>query len=76
MKRFQKSDYKALRFRILDFPLLYCYYVDRNWKDVNDTDYKIISNTEIEHEVFSAAEKLFLKQKKEQLLQGFREHML
>lgn len=76
MKRFQKSNYKALRFRILDFPLLYCYYVDRNWKDVNDTDYKIISNTEIEHEVFSAAEKLFLKQKKEQLLQGFREHML
>lgn len=76
LKRFQKSNYKALRFRILDFPLLYCYYVDRDWKDVNDTDYKIIANTDIEHNTFSMEEKLFLKQKKEQLLQEFQKHML
>lgn len=76
MRRFQKSNYKALRFRILDFPLMYCYYVDRDWKDVNETDYKIIANTDIENEAFSEDEKKFLKEKKEQLLQGFKEHLI
>ncbi len=76
LKRFQKSDYKALRFRILDFPLLYCYYVDRNWQDINDADYQIIENADIDNEAFSTEEKEFLKFKKGQLLRGFREHML
>ena len=75
LRRFQKTSYKALRFRILDFPLMYCYYVDRDWKDVNETDYNIIANTDIEHEAFSEDEKKFLKEKKDQLLQGFKEHL-
>ena len=76
LKRFQSSSFKALRFRILDFPLLYCFYVDREWRDVNEKDYKIIEKTDIENAVFSDDERLFLKQKKSQLLQGFKNHLL
>lgn len=75
LRRFQKANYKALRFRILDFPLMYCYYVDRDWRDVNEADYEIIANTDIENSVFSEEEKIFLRQKKELLLQGFKEHL-
>lgn len=75
LRRFQQTNNKALRFRILDFPLLYCYYVDRDWEDVNETDYKIIANTDIINSVFSEEEKVFLKQKKEQLLQEFETHL-
>ncbi|MGI6249542.1 MAG: metallophosphoesterase [Acutalibacteraceae bacterium] len=75
LNRFQKSNYKAFRFRILDFPLLYCFYSDRDWKDINEADYLIIKEADIDNEIFSQEEKIFLQHKKEQLLQKFEEHL-
>lgn len=75
LKRFQKTSYKALRFRILDLPLLYCFYFDRNWRDVNETDYEIIKRTDIENPIFSEEEKAFMRQKKEEILEKFREYL-
>lgn len=75
LKRFQKTSYKALRFRILDLPLLYCFYFDRNWRDVNETDYEIIKRTDIENPIFSEEEKTFMRQKKEVILEKFREYL-
>lgn len=75
LKRFKETTQKARRFRILDFPLMYCFYVDREWKDANRTDYDIIAQADIESGAFSKEERIFLKMKKDQLLQGFQDHM-
>lgn len=75
LKRFQKTSYKALRFRILDLPLMFCFYFDRDWRDVNEADYEIIKNTDIENAIFSEEEKAFMRQKKEDILRKFEEHL-
>lgn len=75
LKRFQEATHKALRFRILDLPLMYCFYFDRDWQDVNEEDYKIIKSTDIENAIFSEEEKSFMRQKKEEILRGFEEHL-
>lgn len=75
LKRFQKTSYKALRFRILDLPLMYCFYFDRDWRDVNEADYEIIKNTDIENAIFSEEEKIFMRKKKKDILRKFEEHL-
>lgn len=75
LRRLQKADYKSLRFRILDFPLLYCFYSDRQWQDVNKGDFQIIRDADIDNEVFSGEEKEFLMQKKKELLHAFSRHL-
>ena len=75
LKRFQKTSYKALRFRILDLPLMYCFYFDRDWRDVNEADYEIIKSTDIENAIFSEEEKIFMRKKKEDILRKFEEHL-
>ena len=76
LKRFQDaSTYKALRFRILDLPLMYCFYFDRNWKDVNEKDYEIIKCTDIENSVYSDEEKAFMRKIKADILRGFEAHL-
>lgn len=75
LKRFQEASYKALRFRILDLPLMYCFYADRGWRDVNEADYEIIKNTDIENVIFSEEEKSFMQKKKEDILRKFEEHL-
>ena len=75
LKRFQKTSYKALRFRILDLPLMYCFYFDRDWKDVNEADYEIIKSTDTENAIFSEEEKIFMRKKKEDILRKFEEHL-
>lgn len=75
LKRFQNTSYKALRFRILDLPLMYCFYFDRDWQDINETDYEIIKNTDIENDLFSDDEKEFLRNIKKKILKNFEEHL-
>lgn len=43
LKHLASSNKKAMRFRILEIPILYCFYSSRNWKDVNEEDYEIIN---------------------------------
>lgn len=71
LRRFQQSGKKALRFRILDLPLLYCYYSNREWHDACKADYDIIANVDVENSIFSEEEKQFLRQQREKLLRGF-----
>lgn len=75
LKRFRSDKWKALRFRILDLPLMYCFYVNRNWRDVNETDFEVIKNVLIEHPIFTEEEKCFLRKKKGQLVREYEEHM-
>ena len=75
MKRLQSRKEKAVRFRILDLPLLYCFYESREWKDATLQDYEIIRQTEIEGEYYTEEEKQFLKEQKEKLLAAFEEEI-
>ncbi len=75
LKRFQSQKRKAVRFRILDFPLMYCFYASRGWKDVNEKDYKIIEQTSINNTEYNDDEKLFLKEQKEKLILEYRKHL-
>ena len=75
LKRFRSDKWKALRFRILDLPLLYCFYDSRHWKDVNENDFEVIKNVLIEHPVFTEEENCFLREKKEQLIREYEKHM-
>lgn len=75
LNRFQSSKYKAIRFRILDFPLMYCFYVSRNWRDVNNEDLSIIEKTQIDCKEYSEEEIEFLKEQKEKLITEYRKHL-
>jgi len=75
LKRFQSNKRKAIRFRILDIPLMYCFYASRDWKDVNETDYEIIKQTAIDCSAYTKEEKIFLKEQKRKLVEEFQKHL-
>ena len=75
LKHLQSSSKKAVRFRILEIPLLYCFYSSRNWKDINERDYEIIKASSIDSEYYSEEEKLFLRQQKNELLNEYRKKL-
>lgn len=75
LKHLASSNKKAMRFRILEIPILYCFYSSRNWKDENEEDYEIIKSTVIDSDLYNAEEKKFLKQQKDELLAAFRTHL-
>jgi len=64
LNRFQSNELKAIRFRILDIPLMYCFYASRDWKDVNEVDYEIIKQVAIDCSAYTNDEKNFLKEQK------------
>lgn len=75
MKRLQSQKEKAVRFRILDLPLLYCFYESRDWKDASREDYEIICGTDIEDERYQEEEKQFLREQKEKLLKALEQRI-
>lgn len=68
LKRLQSSKRKAIRFRILDLPVLYCFYESRNWRDICKQDYLIIQQARIDCEEYSEEERQFLSEQKTKLL--------
>lgn len=75
LKRFQSNKWKAIRFRILDLPLMYCFYASRSWIDINEEDYKIIEQVAIDLPEYTMEEKAFLKKEKDKLLTEYRKHL-
>lgn len=71
LKRFRSNSWKALRFRILDFPLMYCFYASRGWWDVNEEDLKTIRNASVDDEIYTEGEKNFLRETKNRLTEEF-----
>lgn len=71
------DDEKRYVTRILDLPLLYCYYSSRNFKDCNSyRDYSIIYNTNIELGYFGEEQKIFLRKIKNQLVDVYLKCLL
>ena len=75
MKRFRSNAWKALRFRILDFPLMYCFYVSRGWADVNPAELDIIKQAVIDHSIYTEDEKEFLQRQKDKLVREYEKHL-
>lgn len=75
LKRFQSDKRKALKFRILDIPLMYCFYVSREWKDVNPKDFAIIKQTVVDHPIYTEEEKEFLREQKKQLVEEYEKNL-
>ena len=69
LRRLQSCEAKAYRYRLLDLPLLNCFYASRDFKDCTSfADFMVLWNTDISHAQYTQEEMVFLKQQKHQLL--------
>lgn len=75
LDRFKSTKQKAVRFRILDFPILYCFYENRGWIDLNHEDLEIIRAADIDREEYSKEEKAYLREQKEKLVSKYEERL-
>lgn len=76
-KRMKTNSEKAYRYRILDIPLIYCFYASRKFRDcVSFRDYQIILNCDISGYEYTEEEKIFLCEQKEQLVKTYKEQLL
>ena len=63
--------------RVLDIPLLYCFYASRGFVDCTSYyDYNIIRNTDISLSCFGAEQRAFLTEQKQKLVSKYREQLL
>ncbi|MDD3172399.1 MAG: hypothetical protein PHF63_01810 [Herbinix sp.] len=79
LKRFKSKNpsKKDYRFRLFDIPLLYCFYVNRNWNpdDLSKEDLEIIKGCTIPNEYFNNAEIEFLKSSKSRLVNEYKKNL-
>ena len=63
--------------RVLDIPLLYCFYHSRDFNDcISFKDYCIIRDTNISLPVFQSKQQALMRERKNQLVEKYRNHML
>ena len=74
-EHYHKQETEAIRHGILDIPLMYCFYVSRDWVDVNQEDLQIIRQVDVDCSEYTEEEKLFLKEQKKKLLEEYEKHM-
>ena len=75
LDRFQSTKQKAIRFRILDFPILYCFYESRGWRDLNQVDLKIIQRAAVDCPQYTDEEKAYLKVQKDKLVSQYEKQL-
>lgn len=75
LDRFASSKDKARRFRLLDFPIMYCFYESRGWRDLNDADLMIIQSADIDCAEYDESEKMYLAVQKERLVSAYQEYL-
>ena len=77
LKNLLSDEIKDKNFRILDIPLLYCFYKSREWKEVNKEDYdKFISKIKVDKEFYSKDVYDFLVDKIELLKKEYSEKLV
>ena len=77
LDRLKCNETEAYRYRLLDIPLLYCFYESRNFKDcISYSEYSIIKECDISFFEYTEEEKGFLLRKKEQLVCQYRNHLV
>ena len=67
LKNLASNKNKEINFRILDIPLLYCFYRSRDWRNINFRDYIMIMSTRISSKNYCSVAYEFLKEKTNEL---------
>lgn len=77
LNRLRCNKEEAYRYRLLDLPLLYCFYESRGFKDcISYSEYATIKDCDISSFEYTEEEKTFLLMKKEQLVSQYRNHLV
>lgn len=77
LARVKRNDPIAYRYRLLDIPLLYCFFYSRKFKDcINYTDFYTIQNCDIAYDGYSPDEAQFLIEQKNQLVEKYKAYLL
>lgn len=77
LDRLKRNDNKAYRYRLLDLPLIYCFYESRGFKDcISYSEYVTIKNCDISCIRYTKEERDFLASKKEQLVSQYKQHLI
>ena len=77
LDRLKIREEEAYRYRLLDLPLLYCFYASRGFKDCTSyTDYMVLRNTDVSYARYTTEEMAFLEQQKHQLQAKYEECLM
>ena len=76
LKKLKSNEKKDINFRILDIPLLYCFYRSRNWENTNLRDCIMILSTKINKKNYCNVAYEFLKEKSHALKKEYFYHLL
>lgn len=76
LKRIKKNTPSAYRFRLLDIPLLYCFYESRHFVDCNSSnDWEILNNCDVAYGRYSDEERDFILEQKQLLVSEYRKYL-
>lgn len=77
LTRIQKNEPKYYRYRLLDLPLLNCFYASRGYTDcISCIDYELLLKCDISYDQYTPEEKEFLETQKRDLLEAYMQNML
>ncbi len=77
LNRLKDNAHNHVETRVLDIPLLYCFYHSRGFADCTSySDYNIIRQTDISLPCFGAEQKAFMEEQKQKLVSKYRELLL
>ena len=77
IERIGRKEEKYYRYRLLDIPLLYCFYESRNFQDCTSyKEYQAIIQSDISYEYYSEEEKKFITKKKKMLVNTYRTNLV
>ena len=75
LRRLKGNESKHHAFRMFDLCILHGFYESRKWKDLVESDFEIINETETDIQGYSAQVVDFLKSKKEDLVLCCKQHL-
>lgn len=77
LDRINDNSQKSLSTRLLDIPLLYCYYSSRDFSDcISYKEYSIIKNANISLPLWNQEQRIFLAEQKQKLVDAYLKHLL
>ena len=76
LKNLNSIKKKDINFRILDIPLLYCFYKSREWGDTNIKDYLLIQSSVINKKIYCNKAFEFLNEKYKILKKEYLRNLL
>lgn len=77
LNRLKDDSPNHVETRVLDIPLLYCFYHSRGFADCTSySDYNIIRNTDISLPCFGAEQRAFMAEQKQKIVSKYQEQLM